>query len=355
MIDSGAAVARNDRESGSIDRPVRLTIVVPVYYNALNLPDTIPQLLALDRGVDGLSVNLVFVDDGSGDDSLAVLRRFQRAHPSRIRIVKLTRNFGSMAAIQAGLTVADGDCVGMIAADLQDPPELFLDMVRHWRAGAKAVFAVRSDREDSFAQRLFANLYYALIRRFALPGYPAGGFDFFMIDRQIVADVLRVSEKNTNLMSLIFWLGYQPVMLPYVRRQRQKGKSRWTLSKKIKLFIDSFVAFSYVPIRFLSATGLLFATSAFVYGAYVFFAWLVNDIPVRGFAPLVLVLAFTAGIQMTMLGVLGEYLWRTLDETRRRPGFVIDEVFDGIADVPTTGRVRRPADDGERIAEGSEP
>jgi dolichol-phosphate mannosyltransferase len=234
-----------------------------------------------------------------------------------------------MAAILAGLTVARGDCVGMIAADLQDPPELFLEMLRHWRSGSKAVLAVRADREDSASQRLFANAYYALIRRFALSGYPLGGFDFFLIDRQIVSDIIHISEKNTNLMSLIFWLGYQPVMLPYVRRLRQKGKSRWTLSKKIKLFIDSFVAFSYVPIRFLSATGLIVATSAFVYGAYVFYAWLVNDIPVRGFAPLVLVLAFTAGIQMTMLGVLGEYLWRTLDETRRRPSFVIDEVFDG--------------------------
>src|SRR5262249_32319637 len=144
----------------------------------------------------------------------------------------------------------------------------------------------------------------------------------------VVKDVVRISEKNTNLMSLIFWLGYRPVMLPYVRRARAKGKSRWTLSKKIKLFIDSFVAFSYVPIRFLSATGLLVATTAFASGAYVFYAWLVNDIPVRGFAPVILVLAFTAGIQMTMLGVLGEYLWRTLDETRRRPSFVIDEVID---------------------------
>ena len=308
--------------------PTRLSIVVPVYFNALNLPDTIPQLLALESQADGLTLELVFVDDGSGDDSLAVLRSFQAQHPDRIRIVKLTRNFGSMAAILAGLTVAGGDCVGMIAADLQDPPELFLEMLDHWRAGSKAVFAVRTDREDSVSQRLFARAYYSLIRRFALRDYPAGGFDFFLVDRQVVRDMVRISEKNTNLMSLIFWLGYRPVMLPYVRRARTKGKSRWTLAKKIKLFIDSFVAFSYVPIRFLSATGLIVATTAFAYGAYVFYALLINDIPVRGFAPVILMLAFTAGIQMTMLGVLGEYLWRTLDETRRRPGFVIDEVFD---------------------------
>ena len=150
---------RSNRANGPRTGPGLLTIVVPVYFNALNLPDTIPQLLALEPQADGLTLDLVFVDDGSGDDSLAVLRTFQEKHPDRIRIVKLTRNFGSMAAILAGLSVARGDCVGMIAADLQDPPELFLDMLGHWRAGSKAVFAVRADREDSASQRFFAGAY----------------------------------------------------------------------------------------------------------------------------------------------------------------------------------------------------
>ena len=338
MPDAGS---REDGER-AIDRagrPTLLSIVVPVYFNALNLPETIPQLLALRERSGDTDIELVFVDDGSGDDSLAVLRGFQRAHPDRIRVVKLTRNFGSMAAIQAGLTVARGDCVGMIAADLQDPPELFLDMLAHWRAGSKAVFAVRADREDSASQRFFANAYYRLIRRYALSGYPAGGFDFFLIDRQVVVDINRIGEKTTNLMSLIFWLGYRPVMLPYVRRARGKGQSRWTMSKKIQLFIDSFVAFSYVPIRFLSATGLVVAASAFVYGSYVFYAWLIQDIPVRGFAPVIIGLTFTSGLQMTMLGILGEYLWRTLDETRRRPAFVIDEVFDAAGSVAAPVRL----------------
>jgi dolichol-phosphate mannosyltransferase len=305
----------------------RFSIVVPIYYNELNIPDTVPQLLALGDQLPGYEMELVFVDDGSGDRSLELLRAEQERHPERIRVVKLTRNFGSMAAIQAGLTVATGDCVGMIAADLQDPPELFLDMVAHWERGTKAVFAVRSDREESAAQKFFSNSYYSLIRRFALANYPPGGFDFFLIDRQIVDDVNRIREKNTNLMSLIFWLGYSSVMLPYVRRSRKKGKSRWTLGKKIKLFIDSFVAFSYVPIRFLSLIGLVVAASAFVYGGYVLYAWAFHHIPVKGYAPTVIILAFTAGIQMTMLGVLGEYLWRALDETRRRPPFVIDETY----------------------------
>jgi polyisoprenyl-phosphate glycosyltransferase len=314
-----------------------LSIVVPVYYNEQNLPDTVPQLLALADKLPKYWLELVFVDDGSGDRSLSILLDFRQQYPDRIKVVKLTRNFGSMAALQAGFAVASGDCVGVITADLQDPPELFLDMIGHWERGIKAVFAVRSDREESLGQKFFAGAYYALLRRFAIPGYPRGGFDFLLVDRQVVEDVNRTGEKNTNLMTLIYWLGYEHVMLPYVRRSRQKGKSRWTLAKKVKLFIDSFVAFSYVPIRFLSALGLMVAASAFLYGGFVFYSWSIHRIEVKGWTALMILLAFTAGIQMTMLGVLGEYLWRTLDETRKRPPYVIDTVFgDGSRDTAQT-------------------
>lgn len=309
----------------------RISIIVPIYYNELNIPDTVPQLLALGPRLPGFELELVFVDDGSGDRSLELLLEEQRRHPDVIKVVKLSRNFGSMAAILAGLHVAAGDCVGMIAADLQDPPELFLEMAEHWTKGTKAVFAVRSDREESASQRFFSNAYYALMRRFALPGYPAGGFDFFLIDAQVVKDIQRIREKNTNLMSLIFWLGYRPVMIPYVRRSRQKGVSRWTLTKKIKLFIDSFVAFSYAPIRILSFTGLVVALLGFVYAGIVFYDWLFWGIPVKGYAPIVIFMAVTSGVQMLMLGILGEYLWRTLDESRGRPPFVVDAVFAGPA------------------------
>src|SRR5688572_5751590 len=273
-----------------------LSIIVPIYFNELNIPDTVPRLLALAPRLPGYRLEIVFVDDGSKDGSLDALRDAQRRNPDVITVVKLTRNFGSMAAIQAGFTVATGDCVGMVTADLQDPPELFLEMISHWERGCKAVFAVRSDREDSALQKAFAKGYYALMRRFALPDYPRGGFDFFLVDRQVVTEVNRTHEKNTNLMSLIFWMGHKPVMIPYVRQARTKGKSRWTLSKKIKLFIDSFVAFSYAPIRFLSTLGLLVAASAFFYAAWVFYLWLAHGIPVKGYAPIVILLALTSGV-----------------------------------------------------------
>jgi glycosyltransferase involved in cell wall biosynthesis len=304
------------------------SIVIPVYYNELNLPETIPQLLGVGKELADYHLELVFVDDGSGDKSLEILRNFQAQFPETIKVVKLTRNFGSMAAIQAGLTIASGDCVGMIAADLQDPPELFSEMVKHWEQGNKAVFAVRQDREEPAMQKMFSNSYYALIRKFAIQNYPNGGFDFFLIDRQVVDQVNRIQEKNTNLMALIFWLGFKPILIPYIRRNRKKGKSRWTFSKKVKLFVDTFVAFSYFPIQILSALGFLVALTAFLYGIFIFLHRVFYGVEVLGWVPTMVILTFTSGIQMTMLGILGEYLWRNLDETRSRPYYVIDEVFD---------------------------
>lgn len=303
------------------------TIVVPVYYNELNLSDTIPQLLGFGERCPEYRLELIFVDDGSGDNSLRVLLDFQLRHPQIIKVVKLTRNFGSMAAIQAGFTIATGDCVGMISADLQDPPELFREMLDFWEKGSKAVFAIRQDREESFLKKLLSNSYYSLVRRFAIKEYPNGGFDFFLIDRQVVNEINRIQEKNTNLMTLIYWLGFKPVMIPYTRRQRTKGVSRWTPSKKIKLFVDTFVAFSFFPIRVLSIIGFTVALGSFIYGAFILFYWLFFGIDVKGYVPTMLIMTFTSGVQMTMLGVLGEYLWRTLDEVRHRPPFIIDEIY----------------------------
>ena len=306
----------------------KFSIVVPVYFNELNLPDTIPQLLDLRSQLKGYDLELVFVDDGSGDRSLDILINFQSSYPGVIKVVKLSRNFGSMAAIQAGFTVAKGDCVGMISADLQDPPELFQQMIGHWEKGTKAVFAVRQDRDEPVTNKVFSNSYYSLVRKFAIKNYPKGGFDFFIIDRQLVNEINKIQEKNTNLMTLIFWLGFQPILIPYTRRQRTKGKSRWTLSKKLKMFVDTFISFTFFPIRFLSVIGFLVAILSLSYGLFVLIYWALYGVEVKGWVPTMLIIAFTTGIQMAMLGVLGEYLWRTLDEVRRRPAFIIDEIYD---------------------------
>ena len=305
---------------------MKFSIVVPVYQEELSLPSTIPRLLSL-RDKISCELELVFVDDGSKDHSLEILLKYQMLYPKNILVVKLTRNFGAFAAVQAGFMKATGDCVGVIMADLQDPPELFMEMIKNWEKGIKAVFAVRRERHDPKLSNFFSNSYYSIFRRFAIPGYPKGGFDFLLIDRQVVNEINRICEKNTNIMTLIYWLGYEYVMIPYTRKKREKGKSNWTMGKKIKLAIDSFVGFSYFPIRLLSGLGLIFTLSSFIYGAIAIYKWWIGKVP-EGWTSLMIVLTFTAGIQMIMLGVLGEYLWRFLDQSRKRPMYIIDKVFD---------------------------
>lgn len=232
-----------------------------------------------------------------------------------------------MAAVLAGFTFSDGDCVGMISSDLQDPPELFKEMIERWKLGKKVVIAVRQDREESFSQKLFAKIFYTLIRAFALKDYPKGGFDFVLVDKSVVNEVVKISEKNTNIFNLIYWLGFDRDYIFYTRRKREAGKSKWTFFKKLKFFIDSFIAFSYAPVRIISTIGIFVSLLSVIYGIYVIVNYFLNKIPVEGYTAIVSILTFLLGLILIMLGIIGEYLWRILDEARRRPPFVIDRII----------------------------
>jgi dolichol-phosphate mannosyltransferase len=258
----------------------KVSIVIPIY-NESNLSVLVPRLFALKDKLPNNTFEFIFVDDGSEDKSLEDLLNFRKKYPNEIKVIKLSRNFGSMAARQAGLTVSTGDCVGVISSDLQDPPELFVEMIEHWEKGVKGVLAVRKQRNDSFSSRILSKLYYFGIRQYALPNFPKGGFDFFLIDRQVVDELNKNQEKNSNLMNLLFWLGFDYVTIPYVRQKRNKGKSGWTLSKKFKHVIDSFIGFSYVPIKLLPIIGTLFSIVSFVYGASIFYNWIIGDVSRR--------------------------------------------------------------------------
>jgi len=305
----------------------KISIVIPIF-NEPSLPETIPHLLELKEKIPDYEFELIFVDDGSNDNSLDELLSFREKYPNDIKVVKLTRNFGIHGAVRAGLKIASGDCVGVISADLQDPPELFVEMIKYWQKGTKAVLAVRKDRKDTQSSKILSRIYHHLVRKYAIPNYPKGAFDFFLIDRQIVDEFNKNTEKNTSVPNLIFWLGYDYVSIPYVRQNRKKGKSGFSTSQKVKLAIDSFVGFSYLPIKLLPVVGIIFAIASFVYGAYVFYNWAIGKIEVEGWTTTIILVTFIGGIQMIMLGILGEYLWRTLDETRKRPPFVIDRIYE---------------------------
>lgn len=300
-----------------------LSIVVPVYNNSENLPDLFP---ALEKAA-GPDAEFVFVDDRSRDDSWARLQAYAKSRP-RTQAVRLSRNFGSFTACVAGLSRARGKAAVLISADLQDPPELIGELAAHWKAGRQVVLAARKDREDSGGSKLFSAAYYWILRRFVFPEMPSGGFDFVLIDRVVIDAVVAAAEKNTTLMGLILWLGFDREIIYYTRRRREKGASMWTLRKKVKYFIDSILAFSYFPIRVVQGFGFLVALGGFAYAVLLVAMKLIHGIPIPGWTAMMVVTLLLGGGNFLVLGVIGEYIWRILDEVKRRPLFVVDAVVE---------------------------
>jgi polyisoprenyl-phosphate glycosyltransferase len=304
-----------------------VSVVVPVYFNADSLPTLHRRLEEVERALierHAISLQLIFVDDGSGDASLQALREIKQARPEST-IVRLSRNFGAVHASRTGFRFVRGQAFVVLAADLQDPPELLLEMVPHWLAGRKFVIAVRASREDPWRSRLWSRLYYRLLRFMVVPGYPEGGFDIALMDRSML-EPMRNCSKNAFTPLLAYWLGHQPAVVTYHRPKRVHGRSGWTFTKKFKAFLDVMLGFSVTPIRLISAVGACVAGASFVYGVAVAIGALSGSIEVSGFATLAILITFLLGLIIIMLGVIGEYLWRIFDEVNRRPESVIDEV-----------------------------
>jgi dolichol-phosphate mannosyltransferase len=306
----------------------KLSIIIPCYYNEHNIPVTSAALLENEVNFPPeVSFEYVMVDDGSKDGTFKALEAFKNKAPNKVKVVKLASNVGSYNAIMAGMSVATGDVNVMITADLQDPVELMPKMYEHWCRGYKLVIANREEREESFSKRLFANTFQWLMKNLALSNLPDGGFDYVLFDKSIREAIVQMDEKNTNSLYLMVWMGHEYVNIPYKRRERKIGKSRWTLKKKIKLFIDSFVSFSFFPIRAISVTGLILGIVALIYAMVVLISRFSGLIKVEGWTAMMVVFLFVSSFQMIALGILGEYVWRTLDASRNRPNYIIDKVL----------------------------
>ena len=303
---------------------VRLSVVTPAYREAENLP-TLYQRLR--DALDGLEIDWewVVIDDHSPDATFDVIHA-TAAVDARVRGIRLARNSGAHIALSCGLHAARGDCAIALAADLQDPPEVVPQLLDAWRNGAHVVWAARAEREgETAATKGFARVYYWLMRKVVgLDSMSAMGADFFLLDRRVLDALREFSESNVSLMALITWMGFRQTSITYVKRARLHGQSGWTLKKKLKLLVDSVTAFSYTPIRFMSYLGGVVALVGFVYSIVVLLNALVGH-PVAGWTSLIVIVLILGGMQMLMMGVLGEYLWRALDETRRRPLFIVEQ------------------------------
>ena len=299
------------------------SLVIPVYKNEANLERLLAELLKLAGRVTG-ELEVVFVVDGSPDRCLQILREILPTLPLRTQLLSLSRNFGSFAAIAAGLERARGNCMAVMAADLQEPPELVLQFFEVLDAGrADIVFGMRGQRSDPWFSEFASNIFWFVYRKLVVKDMPPGGVDIFGCTREVRDRLLQLQGIGSNLIALLFWLGYRREYIVYQRQRRLEGKSAWTLGRKLRYGLDSIFNFTDLPIQLLlwaGALALLLAVSASI---VVIVAKLRGDIPVPGYTPIVLTSLFFGALTSLGFGIVGQYLWLGLQVSRRRPNYIV--------------------------------
>ena len=303
----------------------KLSVVIPVYREALGVRRNFERLKSvLDCHAGEFEYEIILVNDGSPDNSLEIMEEIHSEFPAITGLVSFVRNFGQVAAISAGLRFCSGDCAAVISCDLQDPPELIPQMFSHWHAGRKTVLAVRADREDSFAATLPSAIFYRLMKAYALPTLPERGFDFFLVDRVVIERMLAHPESNGFLQGQILFASGPVYEIPYTRRARDAGESSWSLRKKLKYLLDGFAAYSFTPIRLIAACGLLLFFAGILISIGLVVQRILYGTRSAGWSSIMVTMLLLHGTEMLMIGVIGEYLWRTLDQSRARPLYIVD-------------------------------
>ncbi len=318
-----------------------LSLVIPVYKNEENLPRLLGELEAF-AGRFGDPLEVIFVVDGSPDASARILRQTLPAWPVRSQLVELSRNFGSFSAVAAGLRQGRGEYFAMMAADLQEPLDLVLEFHRLLKAGgADVVFGHRTGRADAPASRFLSEWFWRFYRRFVVREMPAGGVDVFGCTRHVRDCLLELKEVHTSLIALLFWLGFRRAFVPYERRARIEGRSAWTLGRKIRYALDSIFGFTDLPIKALLLLGAGGTLAAVAAGLTVFVFWALGRVPVLGYTPLMLVISFFGGLTALGLGIVGQYLWLSLQNARNRPAFIVQSTW--VSDEPEQAGTAIPA------------
>lgn len=316
-----------------------LSIVIPVHNEADVIPTLLNRLARVCRQL-GTATELVFVDDGSSDNSVALLLKARRRYPD-IRLLQLSRNFGKEAAVTAGLNHARGDAVVLIDADLQDPPELIPDMVNEWRKGADVVLMKRRSRTgESWIKRMTASVFYRLINRISDAPIPVDTGDFRLMSRRTVDALNRLPERNRYLKGMFAWVGMPTVTLEFDRDPRAAGKTKWNYLKLVHLAMEGITSFSTRPLRIALILGLLAAGAGGLFGTWEVLKALVLGVSTPGYASMIAMITFLSGVQLLCVGLLGEYVGRIYMETKQRPVFILAEDSDDhVQDYQPTLRV----------------
>ena len=310
---------------------MKLSIVIPVYFNQDNLIPLYNDIKKKIIDVIDYDYEIVFVDDGSKDKSFEVICDLQK-NDCNIKAFRLSRNFGSHAAMLCGLSHCTGNCAVIKAADLQEPTELILEMVDKWKNGANVVLAVRDGRDEGKKQVFFANMYYWMVRKTMLKNMPEQGFDVYLIDRKVINVLESLDERNSALTGQILWSGFRTEKVYYRRLAREIGESRWTLKKKVRLVADTLFSFSILPIKIVTVVGFCSLIGAIVWAIVEVVLKLTGRIEVSGWTAMFIFNLLSFGITMFAMGILGEYIWRIFDASRNRPTYIIEETREGAHD-----------------------
>ena len=301
-----------------------LTVVVPAYNESEGLREFHARLAAVFDQLD-LTASVLYVDDGSRDDTWAVMESL-RAGDARVATLKLSRNFGKELALTAGLDHADADAVVVIDADLQDPPELIAQFIARWREGYDVVYGTRSTRAgESRLKKATAAAFYRVMERLSATPVPRDTGDFRLMSRRALDALKKLRERQRFMKGLFTWIGYRQTAVYYLREPRQAGTTKWNYWRLLQLAIEGFTSFSTAPLRLATWVGVAASLLSFLFGLWVLGKALLFGDPVQGYPSLMVVILFIGGVQLLALGVIGEYLGRNYAESKQRPLYFVEE------------------------------
>lgn len=307
----------------NIEKEQMISVVIPVFNNEQSIRESFKQVYdEHKKSFPNYALEVLYVNDGSSDNSWGALQELQADYPEDVTTVNLTRNFGQLGALLAGFELAAGDIIITMSADLQDSASTMKDMIHLWEKGNEVVIAYRQNREDGLIASLFSQLAYG-VARLANPEIPKGGFDYYLISRKAAKIMCSFKGQHRFFQGEILWLGLPTAFIPSTRQKRKYGKSGWTFSKKLKIFIDLVLDSSSMPLRMMSALGATASIGGILYAVLIVLQWLWGNSPYYGWAPIMITVLIIGGTIMMMLGIIGEYIWRIYDIIQGRPQFII--------------------------------
>ncbi|MCM3217193.1 glycosyltransferase family 2 protein [Niallia taxi] len=305
---------------------VDYSIVIPVYNEEEVIEHTYERLKTVMQSADG-NYELLFINDGSRDKSVDILLQLSEQDKT-IKIVDFSRNFGHQIAITAGMDYASGNAIVIIDADLQDPPELILEMIQKWKEGYDVVYAKRTARKgETFFKKQTASAFYRTLRAMTEIDIPIDTGDFRLIDRKVCDQMNNIHEKNRFVRGLVSWVGFKQTAVEYERDERFAGETKYPLKRMLKLSLDGITSFSYKPLKLANYLGAFLSVIGFVYMLIVLYQKLFTTTTVTGWSSIIVIQLFFSGITLMMLGVIGEYIGRIYDEAKNRPLYIVKDIY----------------------------